>query len=128
MSELDEQVIYLWKQTAERITEQRDGFALKLSQAEARIKELEGQLEKAQTDRDKAWQLAHDPAPCGHPRACWQDKNYPESERNYNAAMKTSDPPSDYHCLMCDLVDELKRLRDAATIVRALPLPGEEPQ
>jgi hypothetical protein len=27
------------------------------------------------------WQLAHDPASCGHPRACWQDPDWPESDK-----------------------------------------------
>ena len=56
------------------------------------------------------WQLAHNPASCGHPRACWLDRNYPESERNYDPETHSGNPPIDMRCIMCEAEKEIARL------------------
>ncbi len=72
-----------------------------------------------ETDRERAarsegWQEAHDPRPeCGHPRACYLDKNWPESEKNYDPATKTGDPPMVYRCIMCESEERERRYREA---------------
>lgn len=58
------------------------------------------------------WQLAHDPRECGHPCACYLDRNWPASEKNYNPETHTSDPPLDYRCVMCELEAEGAQLRE----------------
>jgi hypothetical protein len=72
----------------------------------------------------RGWQMAHDSRPCGHPRAFYRDRNWPDSERNYDYITRTSEPPLDYHCELCDLENEIKILRTAlmeaaAALVRA---------
>ncbi len=52
------------------------------------------------------WNLGHELARCGHPRANHQDRNWPESEKNYDPESKTSDPPMEYRCLACEALKE----------------------
>jgi len=76
--------------------------------------ELRDYTTAAESDRIAAtnagWQLAHDPRECGHPRACYQDRNWPASHLNYDPETRTSDPPMEYRCLMCEQEAENARL------------------
>ncbi len=63
--------------------------------------------------RSEGWQEAHDPRECGHPRACYLDKNWPESEKNYDPATKTGEPPMVYRCIMCESEERERRYREA---------------
>lgn len=47
------------------------------------------------------WNILHQLMECGHPRACWQDENWPASEQNYDAESRTSEPPIVYRCVAC---------------------------
>ena len=49
-----------------------------------------------------SWDTLHELMLCGHPRACWQDRNYPASHENYDPDTKTSDPVTDYYCVACE--------------------------
>jgi hypothetical protein len=55
----------------------------------------------------KSWDACHELMKCDHPRACWQDRNYPASEQNYNPKTKSSDPQIDYRCVACEQFDAL---------------------
>jgi len=61
----------------------------------------------------EGWQTAHDPRECGHPLACWQDRNYPASEDNYDPETHTSDPPMDYRCVICEALAKLESEQEA---------------
>lgn len=80
----------------------RSGMRYRLAQAAWEYGRSYERSRSPQEQFDEGWQVAHDPASCGHPRACWQDRNYPESERNYDPETRTSNPPIDYRCLMCE--------------------------
>jgi hypothetical protein len=71
--------------------------------------------------KDSGWQLAHDPAKCGHPRACWLDRNYPASESNYDPATHSSDPPMDYRCIMCEAEARLRATHELLREIAAKP-------
>lgn len=60
----------------------------------------------------QGWQRAHDKRDCGHPRAFYQDKNWPLSEENYNPETRSGDPPIDYRCIVCALESELSACRE----------------
>jgi hypothetical protein len=86
-----------------------------IAAARTAVPELLSMIHSLTAERDAAysngWQTAHSPLPnCGHPRSCYLDKNWPESERNYNPETRESDPPMEYRCIMCEIVAE----RDAA--------------
>jgi len=77
--------------------------------------------------RAEGWQDAHNAREeCGHPCACWQDENWPESERNYNPETKTSDPPIKYRCIMCEAIAAARaemRERCAVLVETVEPIP-----
>lgn len=82
-----------------------DGFGLvQAAEAAGWIKGYE-----AAAAKDTQWHTLHELMECGHPRACWQDRNWPESEKNYNPGTKTSDPPMDYRCVACETEEQVRR-------------------
>lgn len=55
----------------------------------------------------RGWQTAHDKRQCGHPIAFYQDKNWPISEQNYDPETRSSEPPMNYLCLLCDAEERI---------------------
>jgi hypothetical protein len=95
----------VWIDDTDRVT-----ILALVARLEKRLAEVEAERDEWKTHAESnlsGWQLAHDKRECGHPRACWQDKNWPASEQNYDPETRTSDPPSDYRCLMCELESQL---------------------
>lgn len=58
-------------------------------------------IDRMLTSEHRGWQLAHNKRRCGHPRAFWQDANWPASEDNYDPETHSSDPAMEYRCLIC---------------------------
>lgn len=75
----------------------------------------------------EGWQAAHNPLlKCGHPSACYQDRNWPESEKNYDPATKTSNPPTEYQCVMCEMQHELSASQSRITQLEAVVMAADE--
>jgi len=68
-------------------------------------------MEQASAEFSRGWQFAHDRRDCGHPCACYQDTNWPESERSYDEETRTCKIPMVYRCVMCEQEAEVERLR-----------------
>lgn len=70
------------------------------------VPELAAEIREAeQVASHETWRIAHEPLPkCGHPRACWQDVNWPESEANYDPETRSSNQPMVYRCVACEAV------------------------
>lgn len=100
------------KPRAEWIARPHGLWALRIYLPEVEENEPDKALKELVAAENRGWQRAHDPRSCGHPRACYLDENWPESEKNYDPVTRTSDPPSKYRCIMCVAearIEELER-------------------
>lgn len=108
-----------------RCQKERDAASMREANAALMVEnrrltaQVDEPIERCSKPFDDGWKLAHELRTCGHPRACYLDENYPESERNYDPETRTSDPPMEYRCVMCVAVKENQRLREELAAIRA---------